>query len=261
MRRAWLSSEERSVVYKRGDVVLRETGCWAASVHSFLRHLEAGGFTAAPRIVGSGFAEDGRETLSFIEGEVINPRPWTDEGAAKLGEMLRDLHSTAASFKPEPDAVWPPFFGRELGNSKRIISHCDFAPWNIVSQNDLPVGLIDWEYAGPVDPLVELAQAVWLNVRLFSDDIAEHEGLAPVADRARQARVMLDAYGLAKSDRNDFFDLIVEYVVHETAFQADEAEVTRDSTDQEALWGLAWRARSASWLLQNRTIIEQVIMS
>ncbi len=40
MRRAWLSSEERSVVYRKGDVVVRESGSWAASVHSLLRHLE-----------------------------------------------------------------------------------------------------------------------------------------------------------------------------------------------------------------------------
>ncbi len=247
-------------MYKRGDVVMRETGPWHASVHSFLRHLEAEGFTAAPKVVGSGYADDGRETLSFIEGEVINPRPWSLEGVAKLGEMLRDLYRASASFKPEPNAVWPPFFGRELGSSTRIISHCDFAPWNIVSQNDLPVGLIDWEYAGSVDTLVELAQAVSLNVRLFSDDIAEHEGLAPLADRAQQARVMLDAYGLTKSQRQGFFDLMVEYVVHDTAFQTDAAEVTRESTDQEGLWGLAWRARSASWLLRNRKVLERDII-
>ncbi len=44
---------------------------------------------------------------------------------------------------------------------------------NIVSREDIPVGLIDGEYAGSADPLVELAQAAWLNVRPFSDDVAE----------------------------------------------------------------------------------------
>ena len=100
--------------------------------------------------------------------------------------------------------------------------------------------------------MIELAQAAWLNVRLFSDDVAEIEGLATVADRAHALKSMIDAYGLPGVQRQGFFDLMVEYVVHDTAFQADEAGITRGSVDREALWGLAWRARSASWLLQNR---------
>ncbi len=260
MRRAWLDKDERSAVYRSGDVVLRETGPWATSVHSLLRHLEDVGFAAAPRVVGSGFASDGRETLSYIEGVVIDPVPWSLEGAAAVGRMLRDLHDAVASYRPPANAIWPPWFGRDLGGPDRIISHCDVAPWNIVSQKGLPVGLIDWEYAGPVDPLVELAQACWLNARLFSDDVAERENLPPVADRVRQLGAMLDAYGLAKSQRRGFFDRIIEFVVHDTAYQADEAGVTPDSTDQEALWGLAWRARSAAWLLTNRKVIEHAIL-
>ena len=105
MRRAWLDRNERSVVHRSGDVVLRETGPWATSVHSLLRHLEDVGFAAAPRVVGSGFASDGRETLSYIEGEVIDPVPWSLAGAAAVGQMLRDLHDAVASYRPLPDAI------------------------------------------------------------------------------------------------------------------------------------------------------------
>ena len=259
MRRAWLDRDERSVIHRRGNVVLRETGPWATSVHSLLRHLEEVGFAASPRVVGSGFASDGRETLSFIAGEVIDPNPWSLRGAAAVGRMLRDLYDAVASYRPAPDAIWPPWFGRELGGPDRIISHCDVAPWNIIARNGLPVGLIDWEYAGPVDPLIELAQTCWLNARLFSDDVAERETLPSVAERARQLGAMVDAYGLSARQRGGFFDRIIEIVVHDTAFQADEAGVTPDTTDPEALWGLAWRARSAAWLLSNRKVIEHAI--
>ena len=180
-------------------------------------------------------------------------------GAAAVGRMLRDLHDAVASYRPAPDAIWPPWFGRELGGPDRIISHCDVAPWNIIARNGLPVGLIDWEYAGPVDPLIELAQTCWLNARLFSDDVAERENLPSVAERARQLGAMVDAYGLSARQRSGFFDRIIEIVVHDTAFQADEAGVTPDTTDPEALWGLAWRARSAAWLLSNREVIEHAI--
>ena len=111
-----------------------------------------------------------------------------------------------------------------------------------------------------MDPLVELAQTCWLNARLFSDDVAEREDLPPLADRARQLGAIVDVYGLSARQRRGFFDRIIEFVVHDTAYQADEAGVTPDSTDQEALWGLAWRARSAAWLLSNRNVIERAIL-
>lgn len=260
MRRAWLDTSERSVVHQRGNVVLRETGPWATSVHSLLRHLEEVGFAHSPRVVGSGFASDGRETLSFIEGEVIDPKPWSLEGAVAIGRLLRELHNAVASYRPLAGAIWPPWFGRELGGPDRIISHCDVAPWNIVAIKGLPVGIIDWEYAGPVDPLIELAQTCWLNARLFSDDVADRENLPPLAGRAHQFGAIVDAYGLSVGQRRGLFDLIIEFVVHDTAFQADEAGVTPETTDQEALWGLAWRARSGAWLLSNRKVIEGAIL-
>ena len=56
-----------TVVQRREGVVLRPTGPWAPTVHSLLRHPEDVGFAGSPRVVGSGFAPDGRETLSYIE--------------------------------------------------------------------------------------------------------------------------------------------------------------------------------------------------
>jgi len=44
----------RSVVHRRGDVVVRDAGHWTPSVHALLRHLEEAGFAAAPRLVDSG---------------------------------------------------------------------------------------------------------------------------------------------------------------------------------------------------------------
>ena len=63
---------------------------------------------------------------------------------------------------------------------------------------------------------------------------------------------MVDAYDVTASQRENFVDRIVEFVVHDTAFQADEAGVTQDTRDSEALWGLAWRAQAAAWLLRHR---------
>ena len=177
----------RTTVHRRGSVVIRDTGPWTPAVHTLLRHLEDVGFTAAPRLVGAGLDQDGRETLTFIEGESTPPGPWSLEAAAALGDLLRNLHQATSTFRAPADAVWFPWHGRDLGDPGKVIGHCDVAPWNIVARDGMPVALIDWETAGPVDPLVELAQLCWLNAKLHDDIIAEREHLPPLAERARQA--------------------------------------------------------------------------
>jgi aminoglycoside phosphotransferase (APT) family kinase protein len=141
-----------------------------------------------------------------------------------------------------------------------VIGHCDAAPWNIVARGGRPVALIDWETAGPVDPLTELAQVCWLNAKLHDDDVAEREGLPPLADRARQLAAMVDAYGLSARQRRGFVDRIVEFAVGDTAAEADNAAVTPELTAHpDALWAMAWRARSAAWLLRNRRSLEAAV--
>jgi hypothetical protein len=250
----------RTVVHRRGNVVIRDTGPWTPTVHILLRHLEDVGFDAAPRLVGSGFAPDGRETLTFIDGEFTEPGPWSLDGAAALGGMLKKLHRATSSLRAPQDAIWFPWHGRDLGDRVKVIGHCDVAPWNIVARDGLPVALIDWETAGPVDPLIELAQMAWLNAKLHDDIVAELEGLPPVAERARQAAAIVDAYGLTAHQRQGFFDRIVEFAVADTAWEADDAGVTPEMTSHPiALWAMAWRARSAAWLLRNRTTIEAAL--
>jgi hypothetical protein len=92
-------------VYRRGQVVIREASPWTTTVHSLLRHLEDVGFAGSPRVVGSGFDSDGRETLSHIDGEFTQPGPWTLEEAAAVGQLLRELHEATASYHPPPDAI------------------------------------------------------------------------------------------------------------------------------------------------------------
>ena len=168
-------------VQRQGNVVLRPARPWTRTVHSLLRHLEEVGFSGAPRVVGSGFAPDGREVLSYVEGEITHPGPWTIKGAAGVGRLLRKLHESTASYRPPPDAVCRHGSAGILeGPTGSLgIAMCG---WNIVARDGLPVALIDWETAGPVDP-IELAQACWLNAKLFSDDVAEREGLPSLEDR------------------------------------------------------------------------------
>ena len=185
----------RSSVTRRGDVVLREAAPWSGTTVALLRHLERVGFAHAPRVIGDGFDAQGREMLSFVAGESPHPYAWDDAALPKLGAMLKELHAATASFVPPANAIWRPWYGRSMGVPS-VIGHCDTGAWNIIARDGLPVALIDWEEAGPVDPVIELAQACWLNGLLFDDDLAETLGLGSVAARGRQVRMLLDGYEL-----------------------------------------------------------------
>lgn len=255
-----LSGGGRTVVSRRGGTVFRKAGPWSGTVIRLLRHLREAGFEAAPRVVGTGFDALGRETVSFIEGDFVHPGPWPDEALFAIGSLLGRLHEATASFEVPEDAVWRSWFGRDLqGGSKRVIGHCDTGPWNIVARNAVPVALIDWEEAGPVDRHVELAQACWLNAQLHDDDIATRVGLASPEARARQARLLLDGYGLSHAERVGFVDVIIAFAVHDAADQAVQANVTMESTSAEPLWAVAWRTRAASWMLRHRPMLERVL--
>ena len=253
-----LTGGGRTAVARRGDVVFREAGPWTATVHLLLKHLEDVGFAGAPRVVGSGFDERGRETLTYIDGEFVHPGPWNEAAMDTIGRMLKQLHQATASFCVPEGAIWREWFGRDLGGPRSVIGHCDAAPWNIVARNRVPVALIDWEVAGPVDPIVELAQVCWLNAQLY-DDVAERVGLASLTDRARHVRLILDGYDMPRRERAGFVDRMIEFAIFDAAEQAIEVNVTPDSPGPEPLWGIAYRTRSAAWMLRHRSTIERAL--
>jgi hypothetical protein len=253
-----LSGGERTGVVRRGGIVIRETGPWARSVHALLHHLEHAGFAGAPRVVGDGFDAQGREVLTYVEGDVINPVPWTDEAIHELGRLIRRLHDATATFRPPADAIWRPWFGREIG-APDIIGHCDAAPWNIVSRQGRPVALIDWEVAGPVARLTEVAMAAWNNAQLYDDDVAEMNGLPDAARRIRQVRIFADGYAMAPSDRHHLADRIIEFAARSAANEVVEQQITPQTTHAPRVWGIAWQTRSTGWLFRNRQPLEAAL--
>jgi hypothetical protein len=52
-----------------------------------------------------------------------------------------------------------------------------------------------------------------LNVQLHDDDVAKINSLPPLHDRARQALLLLDGYGLASRDRAAFVTRMIEWAV------------------------------------------------
>jgi hypothetical protein len=142
-------------------------------VLALLRHLEDVGFAGAPRVVGDGAATDGRMAVSFVLGESPHPRAWADDRVRGVGVLLRGLHDATSSFAGSADVPWQTTWPHETyASGDMVVGHGDAAPWNIVGRHGSAEAFVDWECAGPIDRLTELAYAVWLNAQLHDDDIA-----------------------------------------------------------------------------------------
>lgn len=265
-----------TVVHRRGNVVLRQARPWSRTVLDLLRHLEREGFSGAPRVVEPGFDDKGREMLSFVVGESPQPFAWSDEAVGDVGAMLRDLHRAAATFTPPLDAVWMPWWGRDLPAAQLTIGHCDAAPWNFLARDGRPVALIDWDTAGPVGAMWDLAQTAWLNAQLHDDDLAERLGLPPIEVRARQLRSIADGYGLAHNARTSLVDHMIEIAVRSAAQESIDAGVTAmagspaaigrlgggaPTRGHDLLWAISWRTRSAAWMMNHRRLLDRALLS
>ncbi|HET7357481.1 MAG TPA: phosphotransferase [Nocardioidaceae bacterium] len=258
----WGSGTAPSRAALAGGVVLKPGGPWAPAVLALLRHLEDVGFEAAPKAVGDGYAADGRMTLTYVPGESAHPSAWREDDVGRVGELLRELHEATRSFCPPPSAAWQSTWLHDVGDSgELVVGHGDAAPWNIVGPNASVEALIDWDFAGPVNRISELAYAVWLNAQLHDDDVAELQGLPDAGTRARHARLILDGYGLDRSRRSELVERMIEVAVHAARAEAVRAGVHPDSSqaiDNDGypiLWAITWRARSASWMIRNRSLL------
>lgn len=187
-----------------GATVRRRAGSRTVAVQALLRHLEAVGFTGAPRSLG--FDEQGRDVQTYLDGlSVGSARPWPawahgDTALVAVGRWLRGFHAASASFVPAAGARW--FGGHgDLGPGE-LVGHHDAAPYNAVwapaptaADAGQLVGFVDWDLARPAPPLRDLAFVALTWVPLTARDVAAADGFPSGVDRGRRLRLLLDAYG------------------------------------------------------------------
>ena len=251
-------SPDKSVI-REGDLVLRPAQPWSDGIRAYLDWIRERGFPA-PRMFDAG---GGRTATEYLPGEMRHPCAWSDEALWEIGRLTARLHEVSRGFPPprfsdgREEALFAPWLLRELGGEERVWSHGDIAPWNALTENGLPVRLIDWEFAGPVDPLMELARVCWLFVQLADDDLAEMYGLPSAEHRARQTRMVLDGYGLPAARRREIPEAILAVAICETAHEAIDPGVRPG--DEGSLWGFAWRTRSVYWIWRHRALLESAM--
>lgn len=86
------------------------------------------GIDSCPEIIGSGFAEDGREMLSFLPGEGPHLGPWTGDAVATIGQMLRRFHDAGQSHLPPLNATWKQSLAGQLQGEHSTYGHGDLGP-------------------------------------------------------------------------------------------------------------------------------------
>ena len=130
-----LASDGVTYVVQVGDTVRRPVRPFTATIQTYLKHLHDRGFHEAPRPLG--YDDQGREVLSFVEGDVPQePLPdyaCTDDVLVPLGRLIRRLHDAAADFTPPVDAVWGGIPGTPAGvvplfDKPELIAHQDYCP-------------------------------------------------------------------------------------------------------------------------------------
>lgn len=155
--------------------VRRPTGPHSPFVHRLLRFLEELDFDGVPRLLG--IDEQGRETLSFIEGFVPPDLDATlsDQQLAECARLVRRFHDATA--------------GSELAGREEVVCHNDLSPCNTIFVRGVPRALIDFDAAAPGARVRDVSYALflWLNLGTDGPDASE---------QGRRMRVWCDAYGL-----------------------------------------------------------------
>ncbi|MDZ5472255.1 phosphotransferase [Bacillus sp. 31A1R] len=200
-----------SNVYRSGNTVRRETKPESTKIHMLLKHLEDKGFQYAPKFLG--IDEKGREILSFIEGEAGNyplkEYMWSNDTLAHIAKMLRLYHDSVSDF-PVDDS-WQPI--DYTPQPFEVICHNDFAIYNIIFHHKKPVGVVDFDVAGPGPRLWDIAYTLYTCVPLSrfylseSGEKVHYHSLMHAELIKQRIRLFFESYGEGLD--GDFLEMVL----------------------------------------------------
>ncbi|EJQ91859.1 hypothetical protein IGW_03666 [Bacillus cereus ISP3191] len=200
-----------SNVYRSKNTVRRELKPDSAKIHKVLQHLENKGFHYAPKFLG--IDEKDREVLSFIEGEAGNyplkEYMRSNDVLKEIAKMLRLYHDAVSDFPLLDD--WKPM--DHTPNNIEVLCHNDFAIYNIIFNDEKPVGIIDFDVAASGPRIWDIAYTLYTCVplsRVYYTESGEaiHYESAQHADSIKE-RVKLFVQSYGKSMDEDYLEMVL----------------------------------------------------
>ena len=241
-----------SASVKIGGTVHRRAGPWTPAVQELLAYLRRIGFGLVPEPLG--MDQQGRAVQSFLPGEVHpgwpDPLPgWMFEDETTLvaaAKLLRRFHDAVGGFVPPPDAQWR----FPMPGAHEVICHNDWTPANALFRGHTPIGMLDWDSAGPGSRVWDLANAAFrwvpLNPRTTSPSL-----------EAKAARFTLycAAYGEG-IEKQLVFDTLLAQLPLQADFIQREADAGDPGFAKLAGWNIPAVLRDdADRLRQQREIL------
>ena len=208
-KQTYLNGGRENQIIRIGHKVHRPSGSWTGLVHEFLLYLRSSGFSSAS--LPFGLDDQGREILSFIEGEVSN-YPLSSNAASiqaliSAAKLLRSYHDASQSFlaglSPEKH-TWQ-FPAR---NPQEVICHGDFAPYNVVLEGERAIGMIDFDTCHPGPRAWDIAYALYRWAPFTNPN--NKDGFGSIEAQVKRARLFCDAYGLSNQEMMGLPNLIIE---------------------------------------------------
>lgn len=208
-----LTGGNLSNVSRLRDTVRRELKPESTKIHKLLEHLERKGFTYAPKFLG--LDDKSREILSFIEGEAGNyplkEYMWSNNVLKEIAKMLSLYHDAVSDFPLSED--WKPM--DNTPNKMEVVCHNDFAIYNIIFKQEKPVGIIDFDVAGPGPRLWDIAYTLYTCIplsRLHHTETGEIVYYNPSqdADRIKQrVQLFFESYGYDEDMEEEYLAMVV----------------------------------------------------
>jgi aminoglycoside phosphotransferase (APT) family kinase protein len=243
-------------VVRAGDTVRRPASAHTEAIFALLKYLHGVGFDNVPKPLG--IDGQGREVLSFIEGDVpVPPFPaWSmsSEALASVARLQRRFHDAVAGFNLSPYA-WNDELADIAGGT--CATHNDICPENVVFRRGEAVAFLDWDFAAPGGALWDVASVMtmWGPVRDPSDTVPGMEGLDPF----RRARIVADAYGLTEAQRAQIPEVFIERLsislVEKRAAAGEQAFI--EMLERQGGAGRAQRRRG--WLEANMDALKAAL--
>ncbi|MFW6366513.1 MAG: phosphotransferase [Spirochaetota bacterium] len=176
-----------------GSTVRRKTTPASPTIHRLLTHLRGKGIDWVPTF--HGIADDGREILSYLDGEVPHELPpwlWEEDLLVGVARAMRTFHDAAADFD-QSGAVW----GLDPSEPAEVICHNDFAPYNCVFRDGAFAGLLDFDLCSPGSRIWDMAYCCYRFVPIMPvarEDPTDETAPFPLSEVLRRSDTFLDAY-------------------------------------------------------------------